>query len=67
MKNNLSKFIIEDMSDVFFEQHDFVDGYCVGTIKGHNGLYLINQQSQIAKRLPDNYQGTPIYIYIYFS
>lgn len=25
-------------------------------------MHLINQQSQIAKRLPDNYQGTPIYI-----
>lgn len=61
-KNNLYEIKIEDMSDVFCKQYDFVDGYCVGTIKGHNGLHLINQRSQIAKKLPDNYQGTPIYI-----
>ncbi|MBQ2965254.1 MAG: WG repeat-containing protein [Clostridia bacterium] len=61
--NNLSEFKIQDMSDVFCKQHNFSDGYCVGTIEGYDGLYLICQETQTAKRLPEQYQNTPIYVY----
>ena len=61
MKNPL-EFKIKDMSDVFCRQGDFIDGYCVGTINGCDGLHLICQETQTAKRLPDEYQETPIYI-----
>lgn len=60
--NNTPEFKIQDMAAVFCEQYDFVDGYCVGTIEGHDGLHLICKETQTAKRLPDKYQGTPIYI-----
>lgn len=60
--SNAVEFKIQDMSDVFCMQYDFVDGYCVGTIKGYEGLHLICQDTQTAKKLPDAYQETPIYI-----
>lgn len=56
-------FEIKDMSDVFCPQSDFFDGYCIGTIEGHDGLYLICQKTQTAKRLPEEYQNTSIHIY----
>lgn len=56
------EFTIQDMNDVFCSQDDFVDGYCIGTIKDYDGLYLICQETRIAKKLPNKYQGTPIYI-----
>ena len=60
--NNVLEFKIQNMSDVFCKQYDFVDGYCIGTISGYDGLHLICQKTQIAKRLPEEYQKTPIYI-----
>lgn len=60
--NTTLEFKIRDMADVFCRQYDFVDGYCVGTIKGYDGLYFICQGTQTAKRLPEKYQGTPIYL-----
>ena len=57
-----SEFKIKDMSDVFCVQYDFSDGYCIGTVKGYDGLHLICRETQTAKKLPDEYQETPIYI-----
>lgn len=61
MSDNL-EFKIQNMNDVFCIQDDFADGYCVGTINGYDGLHLICQESQTAKRLPEKYQNTPILI-----
>jgi len=58
----MNSFKIPDMNDVFCKQHDFIDGYCVGTINGYDGLHFICQETQTAKRLPDEYQETPIYL-----
>lgn len=60
--NSTLEFKIQDMEDVFCRQDDFEEGYCVGKIKGHDGMFLICQKTQMAKKLPEKYQGTPIYI-----
>ena len=60
--NGTLEFVIQNMSDVFCMQYEFEDGYCVGRIKGYEGVCLICQDTQMAKKLPDEYQGTPIYI-----
>lgn len=49
---NTTEIKIQDTADVFYKQYDFVDGYCLGTIKGYDGLHLICQVTQTAKRLP---------------
>ena len=54
--NSFFDLKIQDMSDVFCMQYDFCEGYCIGTIAGHDGLYLICQKTQTAKRLPEEYQ-----------
>lgn len=53
---------IKDMADIFCIQDNFVDGYCVGNIEDDD-LYLICKKTQTAKRLPEEYQNTPIYVY----
>ena len=60
--NNIVEIKIQNMDDVFCKQYAFVDGYCLGTIKGYDGIYLICQETQTAKKLPEEYQNTPIYI-----
>lgn len=60
--NNAIEIKIQNMGNVFCKQYDFVNGNCLGTIKGYDGLYLICQETQTAKRLPEEYQNTPIYI-----
>ena len=60
--NNAIEIKIQNMGNVFCKQYDFVNGHCLGTIKGYDGLYLICQETQTAKRLPEEYQNTPIYI-----
>ncbi len=56
----MTEIKIQNMDDVFIKQGDFVDGYCLGTIEGYDGLYLICQETKSAKRLPEEYQNTPI-------
>lgn len=52
---NTTEIKIQDMADVFYKQHDFVDGYGLGTIKGYDGLHLICKETQTAKRLTEKY------------
>jgi len=53
---------LQNMDDVFCMQDDFTQGYGVGTVRGYDGLYLICQATQTARKLPNEYQETPIYI-----
>lgn len=54
---------LESLEGVFCKQGSFVDNLAVCTIDDTGDLYLVNDDTLIAKRLPDEYQNTPIILY----
>lgn len=59
------EFKLKSKKEMFVVQACYVDGYGVGKISDNSygdSLYLFDEKNYTAKRLPEEYQGTPIMI-----
>lgn len=54
---------LKSMEGVFCKQGGFSDNLAVCTIDDTGSLYLVNNETLAAKRLPEQYQKTPIILY----
>lgn len=59
------EFKLKSKKGAFVLQGGYADGYGVGKLAGSSysdSLYLFDEKDQLARRLPEEYQGTPIMI-----
>ena len=61
--DKITEIDIHSMQKFNIEKYDYENGYSVSYVSEFSSLCLINKNKMIIKKLPQEYQQTPIYVY----